>query len=251
MRKKILFPVLILLAALPLYSFKSGEKDPRVISPDVAALVVVSKPATTNSEIFNSATNPAAQAVLDSKDNAGGYLDSAASELNGRVEPVEAPKQAKITASVKQLSPGEEIMNDTDPDFDISDTAGPEETAMPLEVPLQTEQFASINKSQSIEEKPSIPPYPSHTVYTIQTGSYTNFPYARDQFDSIIKALNQEELDFLRIEKVGKFNAVRLGKFDDLKNAENFLSTVKSRLDEAIILNSFIKDERIIQKFNE
>jgi len=95
-------------------------------------LVVASKPATTNSEIINSTTDPAAQAVLNSEDNAGGYLDSAASELNERVEPIEAPKQAKITEPVEQLSPGDEIQYDADPDFDISDNAEPEETAMPM-----------------------------------------------------------------------------------------------------------------------
>ncbi len=89
------------------------------------------------------------------------------------------------------------------------------------------------------------------TVFTIQTGSYTYATNAQDHFLSLINELENEELSFLRIEKIGGFNAVRLGKFENYRIAEKFLNTVKPRISTAIIMKAYIKDQRIVQEFVE
>lgn len=82
-------------------------------------------------------------------------------------------------------------------------------------------------------------------VYTIQTGSFIGMKYAGKQFNYLVKSLNKKRLDYLRIERIGRYNAVRLGKFDSHAAAEKFLRANKSHLSKAIILDAYIKDERI------
>jgi hypothetical protein len=82
-------------------------------------------------------------------------------------------------------------------------------------------------------------------VYTIQTGSFISMKYAGKQFNYLVKSLNKKRLDYLRIERIGRYNAVRLGKFDSHAAAEKFFRANKSHLSKAIILDAYIKDERI------
>ena len=83
--------------------------------------------------------------------------------------------------------------------------------------------------------------------HTIQTGSFTDITSAQKQFDSIVKRLNKQEVSFLRIEKIGKFYSLRLGKFEDYAAAHEFLQTNKSQLKGAIILKAKIIEDRIIR----
>jgi hypothetical protein len=88
-------------------------------------------------------------------------------------------------------------------------------------------------------------------IYTIQTGSFINIEHAQKQFKFIIQSLSGEELNYLRIEKIGNFHTVRFGKFEDYATAEKFLQALESKLSTAIILNAYIKDDRIIKLYNE
>ncbi len=92
--------------------------------------------------------------------------------------------------------------------------------------------------------------YASKTIYTIQIGSHTKKAAAEEEFNSILQALNRKEHDYLRIEKIGKYYALRLGKFDNYDNTEKFHKIIKQRLSAAMILKAYIKNERII-KFYE
>ncbi len=91
--------------------------------------------------------------------------------------------------------------------------------------------------------------YSSPLFHTIQTASFTNIEDAEKQFDSVVKKLDEDELDHLRIEKIGKFYSVRLGKFDDYATAEAFMNTIKSKLSQAAVMEAYIKDERIKKKY--
>ncbi len=86
-------------------------------------------------------------------------------------------------------------------------------------------------------------------IYTIQTGSFNKVLPAKNQYNSIIQGLNGKELDYLRIEKVGEFYSVRLGKFDGYTATKKFLRSINTKLSEALILKAYIKDERIIRLF--
>lgn len=223
--------------AVLLVSFKSAGSDPRVISPKTAALVVVSRPAMDSPVASVRKTDVIRYELLDAEENKGAYLDSDISDNSNEMEEnrAEVQTQTEIT---------EENMAEAQTQTEITD----DNTAGVFEQP---EEIASINKDELIEIKQDAIEHEPRAVYTIQTGSFTYIHYARDRFNSIAEELNDKELDHLRIEKVGEFNTVRLGKFEDLQSAGEFLSSIKSRLAEAIILNAYIKDKRIIQQFEQ
>ena len=91
--------------------------------------------------------------------------------------------------------------------------------------------------------------YSSQLFYTIQTDSFIKVATAQKQFNSIVQKLNEKELDNLRIEKIGKLYSVRLGKFKDYPAAEKFLKSIKTRLSSSIVMEVYIKDERIIKLY--
>ncbi len=219
MRKKILYSLTITLTALLLVSFKSAGSDPRVISPKTAALVVVSRPAMDSPVASVKKTDVIRYEMLEAEENKGAYLDS---DNSNEMEEDTADVQAQTEITEENLT----------------------------EVQTRTE-IASIKKDELIEIKQAAIEQEPQAIYTIQTGSFTYLNNALDRFTSIADDLNEKELDHLRIEKVGEFNTVRLGIFEDRQSAGEFLSSIQSRLAEAIILNAYIKDNRIIQQIEQ
>jgi hypothetical protein len=71
-----------------------------------------------------------------------------------------------------------------------------------------------------------------HLFYTIQTGSFIDVERARKQFDSVMQGLFEK--DYLRIEMIGKFYSVRLGKFRKYAGAEKLLQNM-------LVLKSFFR----------
>ncbi len=96
-----------------------------------------------------------------------------------------------------------------------------------------------------------IMPGTTQLINTIQTGSFHSAADAQKQFDLIVKRLNRNELDSLRIEKVGRFYSVRIGKFENYATAEKFLQTIKHRIAPTMILEAYIKDNRIIKRYKK
>ncbi len=92
--------------------------------------------------------------------------------------------------------------------------------------------------------------YDYKSVYTVQTGSFTELARAYQQFGFVAKKLNKKELGFLRIEEIGNYYTVRLGKFDDHAAAKRFMLEITPEISDAIILNANIEDDRI-RKFYE
>ncbi len=93
-----------------------------------------------------------------------------------------------------------------------------------------------------------LPAADSHAVqsiFTIQAGSFESASDAHKQFDLIAGRLKKEALAYLRIERIGKFYTVRIGKFNDHPKAEEFLLINKPGLPGAIIMSAYYKDERI------
>jgi len=91
--------------------------------------------------------------------------------------------------------------------------------------------------------------YSSQLIYTIQTGSFLRAADAKKQFDYGVKELDENELDNLRIEKIGKYYSVRLGKYNDYAAAKTFLNAISHSLPDAAVMKAYIKDERIIQSY--
>lgn len=86
-----------------------------------------------------------------------------------------------------------------------------------------------------------------NTIYTIQTGSFSEIERAQKQFDSIMQILNKKELEHLRIEKIDKYYCVRLGKFEGYTKTEKLLQVINPKISKAIIMEAYMIDERIIR----
>jgi hypothetical protein len=82
-------------------------------------------------------------------------------------------------------------------------------------------------------------------VYTVQAGSFDDLQSARKLYDYITNDLTTETLAFLRIEQIGQYYAVRIGKFGERSHAEIFHDKIRSQISTAIIIEAYIKEERI------
>jgi tetratricopeptide (TPR) repeat protein len=87
--------------------------------------------------------------------------------------------------------------------------------------------------------------YASQLIYTLQAGSFLSIDNAQKQFDSLAQLFNEKELDHFRIEKIGKYYSVRLGKFDKRSDVEQSLSSMKDRSTSFLIVEAYYKEERI------
>ncbi len=86
-------------------------------------------------------------------------------------------------------------------------------------------------------------------VYTIQVSSLKDIERARKEYDFLIDKLNQEELNYLRVEKISQYYSVRIGKFADHKDAEKIHQSVQRYYPSALIMKAYIKDERIMKLY--
>ncbi len=90
---------------------------------------------------------------------------------------------------------------------------------------------------------PSLNSYASEQYYTIQIGSFIRIERAQNQFESLKQKLDY--LNYLRIEKVGNYYAVRLGKYNDKAKGEQLLRSIKILYPSAVILKAYINDNPI------
>jgi biofilm PGA synthesis protein PgaA len=99
-----------------------------------------------------------------------------------------------------------------------------------------------------------IAPLSSHAaelIYTLQLASFANERDAMQSYESIEKDLHKNSLNYLRIEKVGLFHAVRLGKFIDKPSVTDFRNSLHARLPSSIVMKAYIKDERIVRIYSD
>jgi len=92
--------------------------------------------------------------------------------------------------------------------------------------------------------------YSSHEFYTVQTASFLDMDDARRHYNSVIKRINEEKLDHLRIEKIGDYFSVRIGKFDDQFNADKLFHSIKYHFPSSIIRKAYLKEERIKLRYS-
>jgi hypothetical protein len=91
----------------------------------------------------------------------------------------------------------------------------------------------------------------SKTIYTLQTGSFMKIKDAQEQYVSIMNGVNEKNLDYLRIEKIGKYYTLRLGKFENYASAKKFLQASIPQISKALILKAYVKNERIIKLYGD
>lgn len=92
--------------------------------------------------------------------------------------------------------------------------------------------------------------YSTQSIYTIQSGSFITLPPAEKEFNRVAQTLDRKDLDFLRIEKIGKYFSVRLGKFDNRVPAEKLLRANRAHIGSAVVMKAYFKNERIVKSYS-
>ena len=87
------------------------------------------------------------------------------------------------------------------------------------------------------------------SIFTVQISTHRTIETAQMQFDEIVAALDADSLDYLRIEKIGKFYPLRIAKFNDRSSAARFLASIKHLLPNAIVMDAYFKEGRIIRMY--
>ena len=106
--------------------------------------------------------------------------------------------------------------------------------------------FISARKASAHSEKPKEKQISQESVYTIQTGSFKDSQRAEMQFRIIKQSLEGTALQALRIEKIGRFYAVRIGRFAIPADAEQFLRKHEPSLEGSLVMKAYFIDERIL-----
>jgi TolB-like protein len=110
----------------------------------------------------------------------------------------------------------------------------------------RTYLFAGGLDTSSKPRKKSVLPL----IYTVQAGSFEDMESALQQYDTILNSLSEEDLDYLRIEKIGPYYTMRIGRFEDHDEAESFHKKIMPDLPDSILMKAYIKDERIKQIYS-
>jgi hypothetical protein len=145
----------------------------------------------------------------------------------------------------------------------VEDTATTEERLSPVE-PTYAYEAPVPQEPESVRE-PEVPAMRKDVAkrvdkkdqageqqfHTLQTGSFPEFSNAMKQFNSILHGTSKEGLEYLRVEKIGEFYAVRIGKFASYTAAEEFLRENSLKLVGAIILEAYIRGKNIMKRYGE
>jgi hypothetical protein len=232
MKKTVTIFLGVMVAALMLTSFLSAVNSEIIIAKNTA-LVVTSQPVIASDTTFSALEPEKYDSMIKSF-----YLDEA-SEIDegGDVATTAAP--AHEDSAVKSA----DALSAAESDETIEAEALPEQ-----DVPALLLAAVEDNNSGIETESPGITD--NSTVFTVQAGSYTDRINAEEHYNSLIQNMNPTDLDNLRIEKVGKYYTIRLGKFEHYVTAMKFLNSMNSRLSSAIVLKAYIKNERIVELHN-
>jgi hypothetical protein len=145
---------------------------------------------------------------------------------------------AVVIAAIAVLSYIFVIEPETKPEYTkVAVTKKIEDNAVKIEKPT----VKQVEKIKEATDKR----YDYTSIYTVQTGSFTESALAFQHYGFLAEKFNKKELAFLRIEQIGSHYTVRLGKFDDFKSAKRFLSHMAPGISDGIILKANIENERI------
>jgi len=107
--------------------------------------------------------------------------------------------------------------------------------------------FLNARKSSADSEQANEKQASQESVYTIQTASFKESQRAEKQFRIIEQALEGTAFQALRIEKIGRFYAVRVGRFASFAEATQFLKQHEPGLEGAMVMKAYFIDKRILR----
>ncbi len=87
------------------------------------------------------------------------------------------------------------------------------------------------------------------SFYTVQAGSHTDMKGAEQQFDYLAQSLKGKDLDYLRVEKIGRYYSVRVGKFGNRAPAETLLKKNSAYLETSAVMKAYYIKDRILKSF--
>lgn len=85
------------------------------------------------------------------------------------------------------------------------------------------------------------------TVYTLQVASHKDVQSAEQEFAALKQKVSREHLDFMRIERIGKYYSLRIGKFDNRDGAEQLFNIIKSDIPSAVVMDAYFIEKRIVK----
>jgi tetratricopeptide (TPR) repeat protein len=88
-------------------------------------------------------------------------------------------------------------------------------------------------------------------VFSIQFSSYTNLDIAEKGFNSLTKKLNKENLEQLRLDKIGKYYALRMGVFENIEDVKKLSKSIKSQVSSFIIVKTRFVEDRVVKKYRD
>jgi hypothetical protein len=249
----------VIVASLMLTSFLSAVNSEIIIANN-AVLVVTSQPVIASDTTISALEPEKYDSMIDSfhadnntvipeydqnndlTDSSETGLEQVMPDIPDTKEPEGNTRAALVNESDAGIS--NEALKPDDSDKTI-ETEAPQQQDSPASLYTAVE----INNDNVIEsESPATAD--NNTVFTVQAGSYADRVNAGKKYKSLIRNMNDADLDNLRIEKVGEYYTVRLGSFDHYVTAMKFLNAMNSRLSSAIVLNANIKNERIVKLHN-
>jgi Flp pilus assembly protein TadD len=89
--------------------------------------------------------------------------------------------------------------------------------------------------------------FSSEKFYTVAISSFTKAAPAEKQFTMLAQKLHGTKQDHLRIEKIGRFYSVRVGKFSGYTAAKELLRIIKPLIPKATVVRALVTDERIVK----
>jgi hypothetical protein len=96
-----------------------------------------------------------------------------------------------------------------------------------------------LTKESEIIVRKEVDPDGPQRIYSIQTASFKRIANAQNHFNSLMKEFDGNPIQYTRIEKIGIYYAIRLGKFNDSSAAKKFLAANQPLLSSAIIVNNY------------
>ncbi|MBI4689178.1 MAG: tetratricopeptide repeat protein [Nitrospirae bacterium] len=106
--------------------------------------------------------------------------------------------------------------------------------------PVASSSDVPIKKSPALEE-----------YYTLNIKNFTLLEQAANEFNALTKKMNEKDLDGLRIEKIGRYFSVRLGRFRDYASAKELLNNAGDTISEAVILKESRAEEQVISSYEK
>jgi hypothetical protein len=82
-------------------------------------------------------------------------------------------------------------------------------------------------------------PYGPQRIYSIQTGSFKEIANAYRYFNFLMREFEGSPVNYTRIEKIGVYYAVRIGKFNGYTATKQFLEDSQPLLSSSIIVDNY------------